>query len=126
MNKRIKNINDVQKKWENLGITASSIDNTTDTFPTLLPIAMKIAAKTIGGASKEQKEEIENRIKSENRDAKIDAVVEGKPFIEKKLEDDPEYKEIIKDSLVEVKPMSKPSGMLFFMDMVYDDKNKKK
>ena len=126
------------KKWSSIlgpmGITRSQLDNLsqltenqpnqdieTSEFPTLLPIAMKVAAKTIANdlifASKEEIEEVKNRIQSENRDGKIESIIEDKEFVEKKLEDDPEYKELIKKG---VTPMSTPTGNLFYIDFKYD------
>ena len=71
----------------------------------LLPISMKIAAKTVGldlvrvkpmggGATKEEIKEVKRRIVASNRDKKIDAVINDGDFIPKKLEDEPEYKEV--------------------------------
>ena len=39
-------------------------------------------------------DEISKRIKSENRQGKIDSILEDKEFVEKKIEDDLEYKRI--------------------------------
>jgi hypothetical protein len=97
--------------------------NTDAEFPTLLPIAMKIASKTISNdlifASKEEIDEVKKKVQSENRDGKIEAIIEGGEFIEKKLEDDQEYKELMKKG---VTPMSGPSGTLFYLDFKYDNK----
>lgn len=92
-------------------------------FPTLLPISMKVAATTIsnnivtvkpmgGYISEEEVNKIQNRIKSENRDGKIDAIVENKEFTEKKLEDDSEYKKL--------KERGMPKGGLFYIDYKYE------
>jgi len=89
----------------------------------LLPIAMKIAAQTIGqdlvsvapmggGNSGDEMKKIKQEVKIENRDRKIDALVEGKDFEEMKPEDHPDY----------IKP-SGPSGQLFYMDFVYGSTN---
>ena len=88
-------------------------------FPTLLPIAMKVAAQTIGtdlvtvapiggGNTPDELKEIREDVKIENRDRKIEAVVEGKEFEEMKVEDHPDY----------IKPAG-PSGQLFYMDFKY-------
>ena len=88
-------------------------------FSTLLPIAMKVAARTIGtdlvtvapiggGNTPDELREIREDVKIENRDRKIEAVVEGKEFEEMKVEDHPDY----------VKPTG-PSGQLFYMDFKY-------
>ena len=89
----------------------------------LLPIAMKIAAQTIGqdlvsvapmggGNSGDEMKKIKQEVKIENRDRKIDALVEGKDFEEMKPEDHPDY----------IKPKG-PTGKLFYMDFVYGSTN---
>ena len=89
-------------------------------FPSILPMSMKIAAQTIGmdlvsvqpmkgpgGTSKEEMDRIEAEIKAENRDSKIDSVIEGSEYVEKKIEDHPDY--------------NGPSGggLLFYLDYKY-------
>lgn len=94
-------------------------------FPTLLPIAMKVAAKTIAQdlifASPEEINEVKNKVLTENRDGKIEAIVDGKEFTEKKLEDDPEYQKLMKKG---VTPLSSPTGQLFYLDFKYDTHKK--
>ena len=93
--------------------------------PNLFPVAMKIAAKTIGqdlvsvqpmtgpgGMSKEERERIEAEIKQKNRDGKIDSLIEGTEYKEEKLEQHPDYK-----------PGS--GGQLFYMDYTYGSTHKK-
>lgn len=88
----------------------------------LLPIAMKVAAKTISqdlvSYSEEEMKELKNDILSDNRDSKIESIVEEKEYIEKKLEDDYRYKELISRG---VKPLHSPSGQLFYLDFKYGD-----
>lgn len=135
---------DLLKKWSSIlgpmGITSSQLDNLlqlaenqsnhileentkASEFPTLLPTAMKVAAKTIAMdlcfASQEEINEVKSRVQSENRDGKIDAVIEGSEFTEKKLEDDPEYKDLMKKG---VTPFSAPTGQLFYLDYKYGHK----
>ena len=99
--------------------------NTDDEFPSLLPIAMKISSQTIGldivsvkpmtgpgGMSQEERERIEAEVKGENRDGKIDALIEGKEYTEKKVEDHPDYKS--------------GGSQLFYMDYSYDSSTHKK
>ena len=129
------------EKWapilESMGMTGSQLDNLsqlaenqsnqileetkTEEFPTLLPMAMKVAARTISNdlifASQEEIDQVKNRVQSENRDGKIEAVIEDKEFTEKKLEDDEEYKELMKKG---VTPMSGPSGTLLYLDYKYE------
>lgn len=71
-------------------------------YPGILPLAKKVAAQTIGlnlvsvqpidGLTKQERERLEAEIKQENRDAKIDTIVEGKEFTEKTIKDHPDYK----------------------------------
>ena len=132
---------DTIKKWapilESVGITGSKADwmseyaemhsknettlsnTTTEDFPTLLPMAMKVAAQTIGpdlvsvmpiggGNSGTEMESIRRDVKIENRDRKIESIVEDKEFEEMKVEDHPDYRK-----------SKGPSGQLFYMDFKY-------
>ena len=148
------NKEDIMKKWapilDSMGITGSKADwmsqyanahldnetqrnnkieqilesNTDNEFPSLLPIAMKISAQTIGldlvgvqpmtgpgGMSQEERERIEAEVKGENRDGKIDALIEGKEYTEKKVEDHPDYKS--------------GGSQLFYLDYTYGDNSGK-
>jgi hypothetical protein len=98
---------------------SAQADAAIDDFPSLLPIAMKVSAQTIGtdlvavspiggGNTPGELKEIREDVKIENRDRKIESVVEGKEFEEMKVEDHPDY----------VKPKG-PSGQLFYMDFKY-------
>lgn len=140
------NKEDIMKKWapilESMGMTGSQLDNLSqlaenqsnhileetksEDFSSLLPIAMKVAARTISNdlifASKEEIDEVKKKVQSENRDGKIEAIIEGGEFTEKKLEDDEEYKELMKKG---VAPMSAPSGTLFYLDYKYGDESSK-
>jgi hypothetical protein len=137
---------EIMKKWApilgSMCMTGSQLDNLTqlaenqsnqileetktEEFPSLLPTAMKIAARTISNdlifASKEEIDAVKSRVQSDNRDGKIEAIVEGGEFTEKKLEDDEEYKELMKKG---VTPMSAPSGTLFYLDYKYGDESTK-
>jgi hypothetical protein len=118
------NFMESQKHWANGTIPpsptqSSPTQSSTNGFPSLLPIAMKIAAQTIGGASDEELKEFERKIKVENRRGKLDSVLNGTKFVERKLEDDEEYRELLGSSLVSVKPMSTPTGNLFYVDYQY-------
>ena len=132
---------ETMKKWapilERMGMTGSKADwmseyaemhsknettlsnTTTEDFQTLLPIAMKVSAKTIGtdlvtvapiggGNSGPEMESIRQDIKIENRDRKIESIVEDKEFEEMKVEDHPDY----------IKPKG-PLGQLFYLDFQY-------
>lgn len=123
------NNEEILKKWQpildNMGITESvevnneSVENNND-FPSLLPIAMKIAQTTIGQdlgfASEEEINSVKKRIISENRDGKIESIINDEEFKEKTLEEDEEYKKLMKKGVV---PMSGPSGQLFYLDFKY-------
>jgi hypothetical protein len=136
---------DIMKKWapilESMGMTSSQLDNLSqlaenqsnqileetksEEIPSLFPMAMKIAAQTIGqdlvsvqpmtgpgGMSKEERERIEAEIKQKNRDGKIDSLIEGLEYKEVKVEHHPDYK-----------PGS--GGQLFYMDYTYGSTHKK-
>ena len=125
-----------------MGMTGSQLDNLsqlaenqsnqileetkTEEFSSLFPVAMKIATQTIGqdlvsvqpmsgpgGMSKEERERIESEIKQENRDSKIDALVEGTEYNEKEVEEHPDYK-----------PGS--GGQLLYFDYTYNSSTHKK
>ena len=101
--------------------TLASEDSNTE-FPSLLPIAMKVASKTVGldlvqvqplaspGMSQEEVDRINNEVKKENRDGKIDALIEGKDFKEMKPEEHPDWK-------------PGPTAKLFYMDFKYETQN---
>jgi hypothetical protein len=97
-----------------------SVENNND-FPSLLPIAMNIAKTTIGQdlgfASEEEINSVKKRIISENRDGKIESIINDEEFKEKTLEEDEEYKELMKRGVV---PMTAPSGHLFYLDFKYE------
>jgi hypothetical protein len=75
-----------------------------ESFPSLLPIAKKIAAQTIGidlvtvnpmkgfGNSEEEKERIKREVATINRDRKLDSILENKEFEEFKEEEHELYK----------------------------------
>ena len=143
------NKDDIMKKWapiiDSMGVTGSKADwfsqyaqmhsnneskieentLTSDTeFPSLLPMAMQVASKTVGldlvsvqplaspGMSQEEVDRINNEIKKENRDGKIDALIEGKDFKEMKPEEHPDWK-------------PGPIGSLLYMDFKYEEQNEK-
>lgn len=142
------NKEDLMRKWGpilgSMGMTVSQLDNLsqlaenqsnqileetkTEEFPTLLPMAMKVAAKTISNdlifASQKEIDAVKSRVQSDNRDGKIEAIIEGGEFVEKKLEDDEEYQQLMKKG---VTPLSAPTGQLFYLDFKYgNDKSHKK
>ena len=130
------------KKWEGvlgkIGLTGSQLDNIsqlaenqsnqileetkTEEFPILLPIAMKLAAKSISNdlifASDEEIKSVKDRVVQENRDGKLGSILEDEVFVEKRLEDDDEYKKLKSKG---VSPLGAPTGHLFYMDYKYGD-----
>ena len=58
-----------------------------------------------------------DKVKIENRNDRIDSVIEGKEYIEKKLEEDEEYKKLMRKG---VTPISSPSVILTYFDYTYD------
>lgn len=87
----------------------------------VFPMAMNVAAKTIAFYSEEEMKEVKNDILTKNRDSKIESIVEGKEYIEKKLEDDSRYQELISRGVKPMSaPLSAPSGQLFYLDFKYD------
>jgi len=138
---------DIMKKWapiiESVGVTGSqaswmaeyvemhtineqnsllsqSYSDSQSQFPSLLPIATKVASQTvgldlvsvqpIGGNSQEEIDRINAEIKAENREGKIESILEDKEYKEKTIEDHPDYKNGL------------PSGQLFYMDYTYGHK----
>ncbi len=91
-------------------------------FPSLLPVAMKAAAKTIGldlvsvhpigGGDPKLLEAAKNKVKSVNRERQMDSVLEeDKPFEPLKIQDTEEYKEYSK--------YSGPKMDLLYIDFQY-------
>ncbi len=85
----------------------------------VVPIAMKVSAQTIGtdlvsvvpiggGNSGPEMESVRQDVKIENRDRKIESIVEDKEFEEMKVEDHPDYRK-----------SKGPSGQIFYMDFKY-------
>lgn len=104
-----------KKHTENESMLTTDSDNSE--FPSFLPIAMGVAARTIGqdllavqpleSINHQEMDRIKSEVKAENRERKIDALTENKEFEEMKIEDHPDYK------------VSGPSGTLFYLDFQY-------
>ena len=89
-----------------------------ESFPSLLPIAKKISAQTIGidlvsvqpmkdfGNSEKERERIKREVATINRDRKLDSIIEDKEFEEFKEEDHELYK-------------TGPTSNLFYLDYSY-------
>lgn len=92
----------------------------------LLPIAKRIYAQTIahdlvevkplgGGNTGAEMKKIKSDLTAENRDRKIESLVDDKEFKEMKVEEHPDYK-----------PIEPPRATLMYLDFVYDVKSDKK
>lgn len=83
----------------------------------LLPVGKRVYSKlgVDSGifATKEELDAVRNRITTDNRDGKIESIINGIDFTERKLEEDEEYKRLIKKGVV---PLGPPT-----MDVVYID-----
>lgn len=90
----------------------------------ILPISMKSFSQTISLDlvpvksmeslnNDEELKVIKNEVKKENRDRKIDSIIEGKEFKESKVEDHPDFKKAPKSTLV-------------YLDFKYDSKDNPK
>ncbi len=111
----------INNKWNASGIyelySNSSSDLDLNEFPSLLPIAIRVASQTVGsdlvsvsplssGLSDEELNRIKNEVIQENRDRKIDSVVNDEVFNEMKVEEHPDYKKF-------------PGGSLMYLDYHY-------
>lgn len=89
----------------------------------LLPLVKRVSRKTLSQElafySEEEMMIVKSRVNSENRDRKIESILEGTEYVEKRLEDDLEYKELVSRG---IKPLSAPTGHLFYMDYKYGEK----
>ena len=83
----------MHSKNESVLSNTTELNTTSEDFPNLLPIAMKISAQTVGldlvsvnpiggGNSGDEMESIRKEVKAENRDRKIDSLIEDKEFEE--------------------------------------------
>ena len=88
-------------------------------FPMVRRVFSKTLSQELAFYSEEEMMLVKSRINSENRDRKIESILEGTEYVESRLEDFPEYKELVSRG---VKPLSAPTGHLFYMDYKYDEK----
>ena len=87
---------------EQNSLLSQSYSNSQSQFPSLLPMATKVDSQTvgldlvsvhpIGGNSQEEIDRINAEIKAENREGKIESILEDKEYKEKTIEDHPDYK----------------------------------
>lgn len=99
----------------NMAYDTSNANN----FPSLLPIAVRVASQTLGqdlvsvqplsGLSQEEMA----KIKSINRERKIESIIEDKEYVEMKPEDHPDYRR-------------GPSSDLFYLDYEYKSSGEEK
>ncbi len=92
-----------------------------NTFPLLLPLAMKISAKTIASGYHYESDE---RIQKRKRIKKLERILDKDTF--DSVVDKVEYADIMvekkdcfSEGLVSVQPMSAPQGNLFYVDYIY-------
>lgn len=57
-------------------------------------------------STKEELDTVRNRIMIDNRDGKIESIVNGIDFTEKKLEEDEEYKKLIRKGVCSLGPIT--------------------
>lgn len=135
--------NKIRNKWgsalSSMGLTGSKLDLMSkyanqhalqeDKSPdySILPIALRITPRTVAQdlvfASKDEIDSVKSRIVKENRSGKIESIINDKDFTEKKLEDDDEYKGLMKKG---VEPMRVPSNSFLYLDYKYQvNKNDK-
>ena len=107
------NPENTRKKWEPFlektglsGFEYSNLDKSTDgaeDFQSILPVVKKIAAQTIGldlvavkpigsGNSDDELNRIKSDVASENRDRKIDSLLEDKEFEQMEINQHPDFK----------------------------------
>lgn len=111
-------INETDKGFSIYGMNTATQSNT---FPSLLPIAIRVAAQTISSGDPKLLEAAKSKVKAVNRERQIDSIIDESedkivPF---KIEETEEYKEYLKSDLVSVVPLSAPRGQLFYLDYVY-------
>ena len=85
-------------------------------FPSVFPMAVKIAAQTVGldlvsvvplgSNTTEELDKIKAEVDAENRDRKIDSLIESKDFEEMKVNEHPDF-------------VPGPRGDLFYLDYFY-------
>jgi len=111
----LENIEKICKNQLAYDSSTSSVSEFDDLF---FPIVKSVFAQTIGQDlvtvqplsggynTEEELEKIKNEIKSENRDSKIESLLEDKEYNEKKIEEHPDYKK-------------GPQPLLYYLDYKY-------
>lgn len=118
------NENDTNSVWQQQQtIWSQQTATASNPFASItLPIVKRVFAQTLSLGDEKLLEEAKIKVTATNRDRKIDSILFDEEYQELKLEDTEEYKKYLESSLVSVKPMSAPTGQLFYMDFKYDDK----
>jgi hypothetical protein len=105
--------------WDYDG-SLNATQSTTDSFNSVVfPTIKRVFAQTIatnivpvqpmgGGNNGEELNRIRREIKEENRENKIESLIEDKAYVEKTITDHPDYI-----------PSEGPSGQLFYLDFTY-------
>ena len=118
-------VNNWMTEYANLHLNNEINMNTTlvgtqsnESFPSLLPIAKKISAQTIGinlvsvqpmdGLTNDERERIKREVASINRDRKLDSILEDK-----------EYEEFTEKDHELFPKIKMPSSSLFYLDFQY-------
>ena len=105
------------------GFTVYGMNTTTQSssFPSLLPMAMRIAAQTISSGEPELLKAAKSKVKAVNREKQIDSIINESDdkIVPLRIEETEEYKEYVSSGLVPIVPMSGPVGQLFYLDYVY-------
>jgi hypothetical protein len=115
--------NKVLDKWISFIEAESKSTTIQSSFPTVLPMAMKVAAQTVGldlvsvlpmnNNTEEEITIIKAEVEAENRNRKIDSLIEGTEYEEMKITEHPDFEQ-------------GPRGDLFYLDYVYSENSTKK
>ena len=107
---------ETKQRWNNIFDPGKNW-NTNFSFP-LLPIAIRVAAKTIGCGG-----ESEERLQKRKRILKLKRILSEEEF--NNIVDEETFDEIMEikneGGLVSVQPLSLPSGMLLYMDYKFEE-----
>jgi len=81
----------------------------------VFPLVKSVFSTTLAGNTPEQMERIENDIRQENRNSKLENLFDGTEYVEKKITDHKDYNE----GLIPVTPLNPPSGQIYHVDYIY-------
>jgi glucose-6-phosphate 1-dehydrogenase len=91
-------------------------------FPTILKVAAKTVSTDFATIDDEELDKIRNIVKTENRTSKIKSILEDSQYVEKQIEDNSSYKELMKSGILPIS--THPSGSIFYLGYMYDNTNK--